>query len=498
MKRALERIERGEPPFKPSPDDDQAAILRDYHAWQERLRQVFDEVAYGAFLADFWAARNQTLSDDVRAAAIGRLIPSLRPDKTERDNRLYPAAERRWRMEGLDGTASELLEREVVTAIYEAIAMARAPRDDVYLPLTGKNEKYTHARDGQPIVPAHDLRDVDLHHALKAVVRRIVDREFQSEIEDLKQIKAASGAPWAVEASGDDPQQFQARQVVLANLWAWGNAQARDVLGANGGERTPRTMSGARRPQPETPLGVRQVGKGASVCLFCGQPQSKHGVAIGPLREPQEFRHGFVLADKTRAAVCTCSGSNPTCATTKATPNGQVGDTDGHIFSVEALHGVGTKGLDALEAERVVRPQRTAKVEEIKQLATPEQRRLIEAIFHCRPADPETGYASHVDLAKYLGKRETAVRKLMFDLLAKVSTAAIEPPQWTRPPLPPREIYGGTIPAHVYSTDRVQRGVGFGFVADVTPPWPCTLPTRGFASSSTAEGFLKPRNGVPA
>jgi len=490
MQRALDRIERGEPAFEAPPDIDEAAMLRDFDEWQERRRQLFDEVAYGAFLADFAAARNETLSVEVRAAALERLVPSLRPDKTERDSRLYPAAERRWRMEGLGGTASELLDREVVTAVHEAVATARAPRNHVYLPLTGKNEKYTHAHDAEPIVPAHDLHEVDLHHALKAVVRRLVDREFQSEIADLKQIKAASEAPSAVETSGDDPQKFQARQVDLANLWAWGTAQARDVLGANGGERTPRTMSGARRAQPETPIGVGQVGEGAPVCLFCGHPQAKHGVAIGPLREPQEFRHGFVRAHNVRPRVCTCGRTNPTCATTKATPNGHVVDTDGRVFSVEALHGVGIKGLEALEAEERIRPQRAGMVEEIKALATTEQRRLIETML-------ETGWDEFADVARHLGKREPAIRKLIFELRSKVE-ASVEPPTWARPPLPPHEIEGGTIPPHVFSTEPIQRNVGFGLVTDSNSPWPCTLPTHGFSSSSTSEDFLKPRNGVPA
>lgn len=432
MQRALQRIERGEPAFQAPPGVDQDAMLRDLDEWRERLRQVFDEVAYGAFLADFTAARNQTLSEGVRAAALERLVPVLRPDWMARKKRLQFAVARR---QGSGLSHGELYAHIVMAATSEAVATASVPHD-VFL----DRKKFTHGPSGDPVVPAYHLREPELIHVLKARVAQLVDEDLAPEIADLKQIKAASQAPWAVETSGDDPQKLQARQVDLANLWAWGTAQARDVLGANGGERTPRTMSGARRAQPETPIGVGQVGEGAPVCLFCGRPQAKHGVAIiGPLREPQEFRHGFVRADNVRPRVCTCGGTNPMCATTKATPNGHVVDTDGRVFSVEALHGVGIKGLEALEAEERIRPQRAAKVEEIRLLATTEQRRLLETML-------ETGWSEPKDLARHLGKREPAVRKLIRELVTTVGMAHVEPPTWARPPRPAREIPGGTIP----------------------------------------------------
>jgi hypothetical protein len=152
----------------------------------------------------------------------------------------------------------------------------------------------------------------------------------------------------------------------------------------------------------------------------------------------------------------------------------------------EALAARGIYALDSLEAEDAIRPQREAKIAEVKALATPAQRRLIEAIL-------ETGGTS-VDLAMHLRKTELAVRQLMFGLRAKVERANVAPPRWARPPQPSREIpgerdplgRGGTVPPTAW-TDPLP-----------LPPWPCTLPTHGFSSSSNAEGFLKPRNGVPA
>ncbi len=399
------QFKRGKPPSQFSPR--MKALLLQDNVSQAEAMFLLTAARAGDFAADYLIVAGGAMpgvTEAERLEAAERLAQSelrLVPLQVDWLAEAEYARAGRGARGGGPTVVGEALPRSVMAAVIQAVAEARQAQPEIHAYLTERRLKYTGTTTVETIVPGRDLQIAHLRSWLRSRVEALVEREFGPEFG----LELALGKPVL---SLDQMVESRPNRVARSH-GGW----VRSEVGA-------RRVSGARL------VGVAETEKEFGAGWYPKQP---HLFSSRPLPPDRRGSAGSRQTDSPGEEIWLRSWGPYIERDHK-----RVGYVDG--VSVEVLAAPGLAALEALEADKRLRHQRAQKLEQVRTLATPEQRKLLETVRES--GWPEQGWE---EVAERMGKRGPAVRKLVQRL--RNATAALEAPGWVAGPALARRRMAG-------------------------------------------------------